>query len=239
MTVLGVTGTGTSVGKTVTTAAITALALAAGRRVAVVKPVQTGVRPGEDGDLAEVARLAGPGATLRELARYPEPLAPDTAARRARLPMVRQEAATAAVRELEAAHDLVLVEGAGGLLARFDDKAWTLADLAADLGAAVVVVADAGLGTLNATALTAEALDRRGVRCLGAVIGSWPAAPDLAMRCNLADLPEMAATPLIGALPEAAAALDRAAFLAAAGSGLGAALGGHFDPAEFAARWPA
>ena len=81
--VLVVTGTGTGVGKTVVTAAIAALAVAAGRRVAVLKPVQTGVEPGERGDLDYLTRLVGNGVTLRELARYPDPLAPATAARRA------------------------------------------------------------------------------------------------------------------------------------------------------------
>uniref|UniRef100_UPI0024538FC0 ATP-dependent dethiobiotin synthetase BioD n=1 Tax=Nocardia farcinica TaxID=37329 RepID=UPI0024538FC0 len=81
MNTLLVTGTSTDVGKTVVTAALTALARAEGLAVAVCKPAQTGVAPGEPGDLAEVRRLAGPVPTL-ELARYPEPLAPDTAAGR-------------------------------------------------------------------------------------------------------------------------------------------------------------
>ena len=55
--VLVVTGTGPGVGKTVVTAAIAALAVAAGGRVAVLKPAQTGVRTGERGDLDDVARL--------------------------------------------------------------------------------------------------------------------------------------------------------------------------------------
>ncbi|MER7163135.1 dethiobiotin synthase, partial [Streptomyces lydicus] len=75
MSVLYVSGTGTEIGKTVTTAAIAATALARGRSVAVLKPAQTGVAPHEPGDVAEVERLAGKVTTL-ELARYPEPLAP-------------------------------------------------------------------------------------------------------------------------------------------------------------------
>ncbi|HWM59529.1 MAG TPA: AAA family ATPase, partial [Pseudonocardia sp.] len=55
---LVVTGTGTGVGKTVATAAIACLALARGARVAVLKPAQTGVGPGEPGDLDDIARLA-------------------------------------------------------------------------------------------------------------------------------------------------------------------------------------
>ena len=52
MPVIVVTGTGTEIGKTVTTAAVAALALAAGRSVAVLKPAQTGVAAGEPGDVA-------------------------------------------------------------------------------------------------------------------------------------------------------------------------------------------
>ncbi len=83
MSVLVISGTSTDVGKTVVTAALAAALRAAGQSVAVCKPAQTGVTVDEPGDLAEVTRLSGVTATV-ELARYPEPLAPDTAARRAR-----------------------------------------------------------------------------------------------------------------------------------------------------------
>ncbi|MDG4864606.1 dethiobiotin synthase, partial [Streptomyces sp. T-3] len=75
MAVLVISGTGTEIGKTMTTAAIAAVALRAGKSVAVVKPAQTGVGPDERGDADEVVRLAGAVTTV-ELARYPEPLAP-------------------------------------------------------------------------------------------------------------------------------------------------------------------
>ncbi|MDX2754824.1 dethiobiotin synthase [Streptomyces scabiei] len=196
MTVLVVTGTGTEVGKTVTTAAVAAVALASGRSVAVLKPAQTGVRPDERGDADEVARLAG-AVTVRELARYPEPLAPATAARRAGLPAVHPEDVAEAAAKLAADHDLVLVEGAGGLLVRFDETGGTLADTARLLGAPVLLVASAGLGTLNTTELTARELAVREVELAGVVIGSWPEVPDLASRCNLADLPVVAASPAL------------------------------------------
>lgn len=234
MTLLMVSGTGTDVGKTVATAAVAALAMTAGRRVAVVKLAQTGLLPGQDGDIAEVVRLAGPTAS-RELARYPEPLAPATAARRAAMTPLRPADAAASVRALQADHDLVLVEGAGGLLAWFDDNGWTLADLATALDAPVLIVAAAGLGTLNNTALTTEALRRRDLRCVGVLIGSWPESPDLAMRCNLTDLPMVSGAPLIGVLPEGMATLDRAAFADAARKGLAPALGGDFELESFTA----
>jgi dethiobiotin synthetase len=216
MTVLVVTGTGTEVGKTVVTAALACAARAAGLRVAVVKPAQTGLEPGADGDVAEVRRLAGAEVTGVELARYPEPLAPATAARRAGLPPVPAETVARTVSALAADHQLVLVEGAGGLLVRFDEAGTTLADMAGLLGAPVLVVAGAGLGTLNATELTAEALRARGLRCRGVVVGSWPAEPGLAERCNLTDLPAVAGVPLLGSVPAGVGVLPPEAFRAAA-----------------------
>jgi len=226
--ILVVTGTCTGVGKTVVTAALAALAAAGGQRVAVLKPAQTGVAPGDPGDLGDVARLAGPGVTRRELARWSEPLAPATAARRSGAPPVTPAAVAAAARALAGDHDLVLVEGAGGLLVRLDDDG-TLADAAAALGAPVLVVTAAGLGTLNATALTVEALRTRRLGCAGVVIGAFPTAPDLAARCNLEDLPRVTGVPLLGALPEDAGILTPAGFLALAQQGLAIELGGVWD----------
>ncbi|MDN0200255.1 dethiobiotin synthase [Streptomyces sp. S.PNR 29] len=235
MPVLVITGTGTEVGKTVTTAAVAAAALAAGRSVAVLKAAQTGVGPDEPGDAQEVARLAGEVAAT-ELARYPEPLAPATAARRAgRAPVHPQEVAEAAAK-LATEHDLVLVEGAGGLLVRFDAAGGTLADAAQLLGAPVLVVASAGLGTLNSTELTVRELRSRGVDPLGIVIGSWPEAPDLASCCNLADLPDVAGTPLLGALPAGVGALAPADFRATARHWLAPRLDGTWDAEAFRMR---
>ncbi|MFE1579051.1 dethiobiotin synthase [Streptomyces fradiae] len=233
MPVVVVSGTGTEIGKTVVTAAVAAAARAAGRSVAVLKPAQTGVGPRERGDTDEVVRLAGPGVTGRELARFPEPLAPETAARRAGMEPVRPEAVAEAAGKLAAGHDLVLVEGAGGLLVRYDADGGTLADAARLLGAPVLVVAPAGLGTLNAAALTGEALRTRGLVQLGVVVGSWPSAPGLAERCNLADLPVSAGAPLLGAVPAGAGALAPEAFRAAAPSWLAAPLGGTWEPEAF------
>jgi dethiobiotin synthetase len=234
MAVIVVTGTGTEIGKTVVTAALAAAALAQGRSVAVVKPAQTGVAPGEDGDVDVVRRLAG-DVTRRELARYPEPLAPATAARRAGLPPVRPHDVAEAAAKLATEHDLVLVEGAGGLLVRLDDDGATLADVAAELAAPVLVVAPAGLGTLNMTALTAEALRARGLEQLGVVVGSWPGEPDLAARCNLADLPDAAGAPLLGVVPAGAGALAPVEFRRSAAAWLAPCLGGRWDAGAFAA----
>ncbi len=230
--ILVITGTSTDVGKTVVTAAVAALAVAAGRRTAVVKVAQTGVPggPGEAGgagsDLDTVTRLTGLTDT-HELSRFPDPLSPEAAARVSGLPPADLSRARTFIDELAAQRDLVLVEGAGGLLVRFDPDGRTIADLAAALDAPALLVTAAGLGTLNHTALTLEALRARKVRLAGLVVGSWPRHPGLAERENLADLEALAGEPLAGLLPAGSGALPPAEFRAVARAGLVPALGGQ------------
>ena len=209
MSVVVVTGTDTGVGKTITVAALAARALGRGQTVAVVKAAQTG----EDDDAGVIRTLSGAD-DVRTLASYPEPLAPAAAARRAGAHAIGAEEIAAAVRELD--HDLVLVEGAGGALVHFDDAGSTIADVAALLGAPAVVVARAGLGTLNHTALTCEALRARQVTVAGVIIGAWPADPGLAERLGREDLPRYAGAPLLGVLPEHAGQLEPQHFRAQA-----------------------
>jgi dethiobiotin synthetase len=226
-----VSGTDTGVGKTIVTAAIAAAAGRAGLRVAVLKPGQTGIPDGstEESDVDTVVRLAGP-ATATTLATYPDPLAPSAAARVSGLPQLDLFAVVGYAREILAAHDLILIEGAGGLLVPMgrtsaargrDAGLWTVADLATILGAPMVVVTRAGLGTLNHTALTLEALERRGITP-HVVVGSWPAEPELVHRTNLEDL----AVQLDGVLPEGAGRLPPDAFRAQAASWLSPVLHG-------------
>lgn len=235
--ILVVTGTGTGVGKTVVTAAVAALAHERGAQVAVVKPAQTGIAPDEPGDLSDVHRLSGVD-DLHEWARYPDPLAPATAARRAGEEPIRPDEIARRARELDD-RDLVLIEGAGGLLVRFDEQGGTIADVARELDAPVLVVTRPALGTLSDTALTLEALAHRGLRLAGVVIGDWPAEPDLAARCNISDLEQVCGQPLSGALPSGAGVLAPEDFLTTARAGMSPALGGTFDAAGFRDMWRA
>jgi dethiobiotin synthase len=228
VSILVVTGTGTGVGKTITTAAIAAMASGS---VAVVKLAQTGVADGEAGDLAEVARLSGV-TSLHEFARYPEPLSPHHAARRSGRPEFDLGDAVLRLADLEVTKDLVLVEGSGGLLVPFDSDGATLLDLAGKIDVAFVVVTAASLGTLNHTALTMRALDGEEADVAGIVIGSWPDAPGIAERCNIADLAGMAPSgELAGVLPEHMALGED--FETAARSAVGPMLGGTFDWVAF------
>jgi dethiobiotin synthetase len=229
MAVIIVSGTGTGVGKTITAAALAAVARARGESVAVVKPAQTGEPPGAPGDLAVVGALTGV-TDLHELARFPDPLSPEAAARAAGRPPLDLRQVASYVAALAQDRQHVIVEGAGGLLVRYDGRGTTIAGLAAMLDAPVLVVAAAGLGTLNHTALTLEALAARKLACAGVVIGCWPAEPGLAEQSNLADLETLAGQPVAGVLPEGAGQLGGAAFGRVAMQGLAPCLGGTFRP---------
>jgi dethiobiotin synthetase len=180
-----VTGTDTGVGKTYVSAAL------CDAETTYVKAAQTG----DDDDAQTVRALSG--ATVHTLARYPEPLSPERSAARANLPCITPREIADFVERLEGR---VVIEGAGGLLVRFGEG--TIAEVAELLDAPLIVVARAGLGTLNHTALTVEAIRNRGLTCLGIVIGSWPRDPDLASLCNLDDLESIA--PVLGRIPEGA-----------------------------------
>lgn len=228
--VVVVTGTDTGVGKTIATAALAARAAAGGERVLVVKPVQTGIG-GSDPDIPDVdtvGALAGVDAV--QFVALDEPLAPDTAARRQGVPIPTVREHVSRIRELLPSYDLVLVEGAGGLLVRLDAEGGTLLDIARDLTFAlrrrgaddvvsspvdVVVVTRAGLGTLNHTELTVTALRAVQVEPAGLVIGSWPSSPGLAETCNRDDLTRITGVPVLAVVPEGAGSLPGDDFRAA------------------------
>jgi 8-amino-7-oxononanoate synthase len=172
-----VTGTGTGVGKTVVAAALARTLQRAGLAVAAMKPAQTGTSEGAD-DLAFIRAAGGVPAT-RCVAPYllRRPLAPSVAA--------RMEGTTLEpgrivenFRWLRREADVVVVEGAGGLLVPFSDSA-DMADLATALGIPLLVVALPGLGTLNHIALTLEAARTRGLEIAGVVLCGFPSGPGL------------------------------------------------------------
>lgn len=200
MPILAITGTNTDVGKTIATAALALHAATLGFEEVPVKPVQTG-EPLGSGDIETVEKLAGVAGI--EFVRYPEPLAPNLAAKRAGMHQLDLDVLVDKIRDLDAPHRLVLVEGAGGLLVRLADEI-TLADVAVALGAPLVVVTSLSLGSLNMAELTVEAARRRGLHVAGLIGGSLPAQPDLATRLNLDEMSAVTGVPLWACLPEGA-----------------------------------
>jgi len=164
-----------------------------------------------------------------ELVRYPDALSPAAAARSSGRPPLDPAVCADAVLSAGRAGGLVVVDAPGGLLVRYDEDGFTMAELARSLRLPVVVVAGAGRGTVNATALTLEALAHRGIDLQGVVLTGWPAHPEPVERSAVADLEMLAARPLLGVLP----ARSDAAPLDEARAGLGPTLGGTFDAATF------
>ncbi|MGH2771469.1 MAG: dethiobiotin synthase, partial [Actinomycetota bacterium] len=232
-----VTGTDTGVGKTVVAAALSRSLMAAGIVVGAMKPIQTGVADGAD-DLSFLVRGAGLPVGLT-CSPFPldAPLAPEAAAR-----LVGTRVDPSAIVEefwkLRARVEVVVVEGAGGLLVPITPHE-TMAELARLLALPLVVVARPGLGTLNHTALTVEAAKARGLRVLGVVLSRFPAAPNLAEATNPAAIERCCQVPLLGVVPEMAGldvdhgilpeALDPSSWLAPG-------LGGDFQAPGFLKR---
>ena len=202
--IICVTGTNTDVGKTVATAALAAEWRRRGQEVVVAKPVQTG-EPDGHGDAASVHRLTG--IDTREMVRFPEPLAPNLAARRAGLNQVQRAEVVEWIRALDKPGRVVLVEGAGGVLVRLGEGV-TLLDIAEDLQASAYVVCSLELGSLNAAELTVGAIRRRGIEVRGIIGGLLPQEPDLAVRLNVEEMPVVTGATLLGCLPASAGQLS-------------------------------
>lgn len=187
-----VTGTDTGVGKTYATAALAQAFLLGGRSVNVVKPVQTGVETGEPTDADEINRLVGVE-VAEEWQRLALPLAPETIAHETGAELVP---VTDLVERLHSiASDVIIVEGAGGVLVGLDGEGGTIADLARAWDAEVVVVTRDTLGTLNHTGLTVEHLRGQGLEPM-LLIGA-----DTGNQLNRRELVRLTGCPVVGSVP--------------------------------------
>jgi dethiobiotin synthetase len=156
------------------------------------KPVQTGIE--QDDDTAEAIRLsgAGPGSALDEGVRLPRPLSPHLSA-----------ALAGTVIEVATLFDLAsrqppssrwIVEGAGGVLVPLNERELMI-DLMTLLGMPVVIAARSGLGTINHTLLTIEALRARTLPIAGVVMVGEPNED------NRIAIETRGSVPVIGELP--------------------------------------
>jgi dethiobiotin synthetase len=183
-----VTGTGTEVGKTVVAAVLARTVYGTGQRVAVFKPAVSGLeeyplRP----ELWECAaglpdhvllRLAsGSRQADDEIApyRYGPAVSPHLAAEIAGEPIDPDLLRAAALAATEGS-DVLICEGVGGFLVPLRSD-YLVRDLARDLGLPVVIVASPGLGTINHTLLTIEAVRHAGLEVDRVVLNPWPEVP--------------------------------------------------------------
>jgi dethiobiotin synthase len=167
-----VTATGTGVGKTHVTRALARALARAGRPVAAIKPVETGVVR-DPLDAVDLARACGRPELARAPGLYREslPLAPLAATLAGHAPPPTPHALAAAVRAHAPMDATLLVEGAGGLLVPLDDR-HSLADLAAALHLPLVLVASDRLGVLSHALTCAESAASRGLPVAAVILST-------------------------------------------------------------------
>jgi dethiobiotin synthetase len=218
---LFVTATDTEVGKTVVAGAICDWFKRRGARVAALKPVASGCVHRREGLVSEDAEfLAHCGDVRLPLDvicpnRYAESLSPNVAAERAGV-AVDWEAVQRSMDAMSEVADVLVVEGAGGIMSPLDAK-HTMLDLATWLAAPTIVVARPGLGTINHTTLTVNALRQAGVPVAGLVVNRYLAdRASVADETNLRQLERWTKAPLLAVVPEATIVRDLPADVRAA-----------------------
>lgn len=214
-----ITGTDTNIGKTFVSTLIARALKARGIDIGVMKPVETGCREA-DGALAPMDALALKGAAksngpldVINPYRFAPPLSPNVAARLSgvEIDLSRIESA---FKTLSEAHEIMLVEGAGGLLVPLNDH-HTMADLALRLGSQLLIVAANRLGVINHTLMTIECARAHGLDVAGVILNSpAPSEDELSVRYNRSEieryapvLADIAYTPAGGTLPKLPEAL--------------------------------
>lgn len=201
---LFITGTGTGVGKTYVSALLARSLLAAGKKVGVYKPVASGceLRDGKlvSADAVALWEAAGRPGTIEQVCPqlFAVPLAPHLAARAEgkRVDAALLRTGLDCWRE---SCDVVLVEGAGGLMSPISDEDYN-ADLAEEFGLPLVVVAANVLGTINATLQTLIVADtfRNGLAIAGIILNSpQPIADDPSTDSNADELARRCVAPLL------------------------------------------
>ncbi len=178
MTSLFIAGTDTGVGKTYVTSVLAAVAQGQGKSVCVYKPIQTG-SPASDivSDLELVNYLLEtPVETANSYNMIP-PVAPFVATAVMETDPVDVDVIEFRLKALQAQYDVVIVEGIGGVRVPLAEEV-ELTDLMKRLNLPVLLVTRPGLGTINHTLLTVEALEQRELEIRGVVISNMPDETD-------------------------------------------------------------
>ena len=214
---LFVTGTGTDIGKTYVTGLIVKCLRDAGRSAGYYKAALSGAEVAADGtllpgDALHVARTAGlDAADVTVSYVYRDAVSPHLAAQIEHRPMDFAKVAEDYRRAKECT-DYLTVEGSGGIICPLrwdDDEHVVLDDLAVRLGLAALVVADAGLGTINAAVLTAEHLHARGIPLRGFIFNNWQGG--LMQEDNVRMVEEITGAHVLARVPHGAAELPMGA----------------------------
>jgi len=198
---LFIAGTDTGVGKSLIAAGIARLWVNQGHSVGVLKPVASGaadrlgrLTSGDGKLLQRAAQLPKEAYPSIVPVHYRQPLAPYVAAwKEGAVPLSKIEKA---YQEMMGKYERVIVEGIGGVLVPIT-KNFLAVDWQVKWKLPTLLVARAGLGTINHTLLTLEALRRRKVKVLGVVVNGYR-GKTLAERTNVRALRQLAGVPVYG-----------------------------------------
>jgi dethiobiotin synthetase len=201
-----ITGTDTSVGKTEAACLLARSLTEAGLKVGVMKPVETGC-PVKDGRIMplDALRLKTASNTEADLDlvnpyRFTAPVAPDLAARLFGTSIDLERIKDIFI-GLQAAHDLMLVEGAGGLLAPCAEGK-SMADLAHLLGTSLIIVTANRLGTINHTLLTVRCAQQMVLAIKGIILNNpAPSENDPSAGHNRSDIERLTGVPVVFEIP--------------------------------------
>jgi len=200
-----ITGTDTGVGKTLVTGGLCLALRAQGINAGVMKPVETGCPPRgkklvpQDAlFLKNLLKLTDKLDTIAPY-RFRAPLAPYLASEMegARISLLK---ISRALNTLVRCYDVVLVEGAGGLLVPLTRNI-TYAEMCKKLGLPIILVVSNKLGAINHTLLTLRAAESLGIECLGIILNTVVETLDLAQKTNQRVLDAVCGTPVIGEIP--------------------------------------
>jgi dethiobiotin synthase len=175
-----VTGTDTDVGKTRVTAALALALRDAGMMPTIVKLVQTGVAPTEEGDAQRAGRLAG--TPCLEFARLAKPADPWAAALDAGVEPLKAGALAA---QLDGVAGSVVAEGAGGIMVPLNERE-QIGDVAARAKLHAVIVVGLRLGCINHALLTLQRCDELGISVAGILLVERWSVTDEAYRADVA-----------------------------------------------------
>ena len=200
-----ITGTDTGVGKTLVGCGLAAALTARGRRIGVLKPAETGCALHDGGlypeDALRLAAFARSPLSIEQLCpyRFAPPVAPSVAAEMAGT-VIEKERIFTRFQQTSAQCDIMLVEGAGGLLVPLHGR-YTFADLARDLDTPVLVVVGSKLGALNHTLLTLRCAEAMSLRVAGYIVNHPLVAANIATQTNVQSLARLTDVPCLGVVP--------------------------------------
>lgn len=189
-----ITGTDTGVGKTFVTLLLARYFQEQGIDVGVMKPISTGPKKENDAILLKKKLGLKDPIQLINPIHFKLPLAPYPASgfsNRFDLKKIKK-----AYKELKKRHELVLVEGIGGVMAPIT-KDYFVADLIKDFSLPAIIVARAGLGTINHTLLTIEALRKRKIKIMGIIMNGFK-GKELSEKTNAEVIAQLSGVPIYG-----------------------------------------